>query len=90
MKLKIEKKGIMFFHKEIGEGTTPEGNECRLLQTDNGIHMQIYPKDKTEKAKGNWTTYTLTYEELSNSIFNEITKLEAETKTQVPSKEGKA
>ena len=50
----------------------PDGRECRLIQTNTGIHMEVYPKDK----KDDWKTFSVSYLELSKTIVEEITKIE--------------
>ena len=77
MELILQKKGTMFLHKELGNGKMPDGRKVRLIQTNRGIHMQVYPIDKKETNKGNWDTYSLSYDELSQNMFQEIKKIEA-------------
>lgn len=62
----------MFLHREIGKGTMPDGRECRLIMTDNGVYMQVYPKDKGSM----WKTFSLPWMELSEAIVSEIEKIE--------------
>ena len=76
-------EGKMFLHQEIGKGQMPDGRDCRLIQTNAGIHMEIYPKDK----KGDWKTFTVSYMDLSKAIVDEISKIEAETQTTDSKKE---
>ena len=72
MKVKYDGEGKMFLHQEIGKGQMPDGRECRFIQTNAGVHMQVYPKDK----KGKWKTFSISYFELSKAIVDEILKIE--------------
>ena len=71
-KIKVEYSGEnkMFLHKELGKGNLPNGIECRLLQSNAGIHMQVYDKEKK-----NWKTYSVSYMDLSKGI-SEVIPLE--------------
>lgn len=72
MKVKYEGIGKMFLHKEIGEGQMPDGRRCRLIQTNQGIHMQVYSK----KDKNEWKTFSINYLDLGEAIVKEIQKIE--------------
>jgi len=72
MKITYEGEGKLFLHKEIGKGNLPDGRKCRLIQTNAGIHMEVYPKDK----KKDWKTFSVSYMELSKTIVDEIIKIE--------------
>lgn len=61
----------LVLHKEIGEGKLPDGRKCRLIQTNAGIHMQVYGKDN----KG-WKTYSVSYMDLSKAISDVIPEIE--------------
>ena len=73
MEVTQQKEGALFLHTEIGKGQMPDGRECRLIQTNAGIHMQVYTKGKNN---GNWKTFSVPYMELSKAIVEEIKKIE--------------
>ena len=63
----------MCLHKQIGEGTTPNGRKCRLIQTNYGISMQVY----NEGENNGWKSYGVSYMDLSKAIMSEIQKIES-------------
>jgi hypothetical protein len=73
MKVTYTGEGQLMLHQEIGRGNLPDGRECRLIQTNYGIHMQVYPKGK----KNFWKTFTVSYFDLSAAMVEEIVKIEA-------------
>lgn len=77
MKVEYEGKGLMCLHQEIGKGQLPDGRKCRLIQTNSGIHMQVYSKDKKEE----WETFTVSYKDLGEAIAEEIVKIEGKSKS---------
>ena len=66
MKVSYDGDGKMFLHTKIGEGTMPDGRECKLVQTNQGIHMQVYSKEKN----GGWKTFTVNYMDLIDRDYN--------------------
>jgi len=84
MNVTYQGEGKMFLHQEIGKGQMPDGRQCRLIQTNAGVHMQVYPKDEKEK----WKIFSVSYMDLSKAIVDEIAKIEvAETQTTDSKKE---
>jgi len=71
-KLKIEFTGkdIFMLHKELGKGNH-NGRDCRLLQTNKGLHFEI-------KEKKGWKTYTATYDEISKTFARAVIQHEKE------------
>lgn len=78
MKVEYIGEGKMFLHQEVGKGTLPDGRECRLVMTNNGVHMVVYPKTKDSK----WKTFSLSWMELSKAIVDEIEKIEEVRKNE--------
>ena len=77
LEVKYTGKDKLYLHKEIGKGNLPDGRECRLIQTNSRIHMQVYGKS----GKG-WKDFTVSYMDLGKAISDIIPKIEKEKKDE--------
>ncbi len=78
MKIEYSGEGNLFLHQLIGEGKLPDGREIRLIQTNTGIHMQVYPLKGEEKGK--WKTFSLSYMAITEGFVKHIKQFEKGTK----------
>ena len=63
-------KDKMFLHTEVGKGKMPDGRECRLIQTNGGLHLQVTNKDQS------WQHFSVSWMDISKAISEVVPKIE--------------
>lgn len=72
LKVKYAGKNQFILHKQLGKGNLPDGRECRLIETNSGIYMEV------KIGEEGWEHYEVTWMDISKAIADIIPKSEIE------------